>query len=334
MKFSDINIFQTFEPNAEKSDYALIEPEQAIIDQFKADVSMLESFTDYLLCCRGDSKGGTKKHNEFINNGLASLFMLGAKANAFYEQEFMEIMNPVENSNKKELLDEINQLLFDIEEELRLKNKEDYIGNIDVHQMGIELEKQSIPFLNQFKIFLISWRHNIGKGNRQKKLNQFSPIVSLTYGDDKYNIASCFARKYHRQGLIYLVYLDKRSKAHFRTCSLNEKLKQWKISWHADVHSEVMLVSGILSYHMMGIIEVYRSKAPRLIINPWLYKVYKEGDKFEPKNGIPVDQTNSFSWFDRSSYQQLFIETPEKQQYTLRLGPNGSLSKNNVFEKI
>ena len=125
---------------------------------------------------------------------------------------------------------------------------------------------QSQTVLERWTIFFLSFLHNSGN---PKSFKLSSPFLSLTYGDDRREIAERFAleRCKHDRGIVFIYSLKSKSRYYFLAKDLANQLEEHGVHWYPDRNSEILLLDGMYPHFLIGILEV--SKDPMNQILKW-----------------------------------------------------------------
>lgn len=328
-----VKYIKSFLPNETNLAYNLInigDEYPKIVELFKEDIKKLENpISDCILCFRGDSKENLELHKDFFDKGLSKDFMIGSKSKSNYYKNNDDPFEFYEGKPQKYLLEDIDKLIEICNSEILSKPKNHLVGgNIGEQFMQYlnELEREK---LEHWRLFFISFLHNNGEGRKFKKFKDYSPFTSLTYGEHKGRIARKFAIKKTGNGIIYIVSVSKREKSYIKTNEMINTMKNHGVNWYEDIHSELMLLNGIFPHDILGVMEVKKKRTPLLVINPWLFKEYLNGNRFDLNEGIPVNQKNfkkfvqeetdykRYSWKNYSGDQ--FLEEIDQERGLIKL---------------
>lgn len=295
-------------------DYKLEKIETDIIEKFQQLIQNLENIPQVHLCARGDSKATEKEYNDFFDKSLSKIFIVGEKARSNVSPPSnTEFMN-IHNNNKTVLINELNTLILEVNKEIKeRRDKHDIFGSIN-DKFIIDIKKQDIDTLNQWKIFFLSFLHNNGK---LKEFKNHSPFLSVTHGCKKYMIARKFAldRVKHEKATIYLYSLNAGDPHYVMTKSMIKILKEYGVRWLKDINNEIMLINGMFPHYMLGVFEVEKDKTSRFIMNPWLYKSLKENEIFDHRNGLKINQENFNELAISLGYSNFFFLDEKEDAY-------------------
>jgi len=304
----------SFDPTS-SSTYKLREVNKCVVDKLIAYYNQLEKDKDYILCLRGDSRKNKSKHEIFFKNELMKIFIVGQKAKSFLPNSSSSKYQHISDGNKNQLLYDINRLIDEVNNEISARPKSHNISGQIPNDFIKSLEKVKCQELYRWKIFFLSFLHNSGKN---KSFSGVSPIISLTYGYNKYVTARKFAlsRSKISKGIIFLYYLNTNWPYFIKSKNLARKLKDFGVNWYNDINTEIMLINGMYPHHLVGIFEVLPYSNPRFIINPWLYKMILNSEVFDFEKGIKVNQEHFENFAIQMGYAQYFFNYfNEQNQY-------------------
>lgn len=283
--------------------YEFIDLTSDEIEYLKSIIETLEKDEDVHLYARGDSKrsknGKRSTHAEFMNNELYDFFIVGTKAK-FHNNQPDGIFQHTLNDRK--IIDDIKDIVLKCNEVLGEKSD----GNFPDRLI---LDIEDLPEKNQesWKFALLAFLHNKGNDDYFKP---YSGLVSLTYGQGKYDTAKKFAIERNKKGFIYTYILRKDLKQYFKTEDMNQLLKKYGVEWYEDKHNEIMILNGLFPHNIVGFFEVSKSTNKRFILNPWFHSQIKHDLncklKFEYKNGVPINQEGFLDAAKRLGYNSFF----------------------------
>ncbi len=307
-----IKQFCSFTPTPEQDlGYELVPIGQNIITEFYNDLDQIIQDPNYILCARGSSKDNNNNHEYFINKELDLLFMVGEKAKSNYNPIDLDEFRyyDYEEQSKENILSEINRIIQigNIEVEAR-NNHSGVYGSINSDKLNEHLVNLPKEYLAAYRVFFISWLHNNGKGKVFRSFKARSPFLSLTHGRRMLVIARKFAlhQKKKKKGFIMITYIPNEYPYKIHASNLALSLKKYGVSWYADLHKEIMILNGVLPHYLLCILEVTVNKTPNLILNPWLYELYRKGEPWNIESGIPVDQEAFNDWILQSPFERVF----------------------------
>jgi hypothetical protein len=202
--FNMVDNFVSIEKD--KSDfrkYEFIDLTSHEVKYLKSTIETLENDKDVHLCARGDSK--KDKHANFINKQLSDFFIVGNKAR--YHESVVKPEDLYKHIRMCDgLIDNIEYLVNKCNAVLKKNtNRDDVSGKIS-HQFILDREKESKEVQESWKFLLLGFLHNMDVDYGDEKDYDFKPysgLVSVTYGQGKYNIAKRFATDGRRKGIIY-----------------------------------------------------------------------------------------------------------------------------------
>lgn len=303
--FPSVQNYYSFELNYNGDSYELIEVNPDIINKFKDLIEKLEAIPQVILCTRGDSKNSLTIHNNLFEKDLSKIFIVGEKSQSNIKKTATDKYTHTHNNNN--LCDELKVLISEVNEELSNKPEQHKIfGKINDEFINKLILENDIDALSKWKIFFLSFLHNSGS---LKSFKSSSPFLSMAYGHKKYAIAKQFAfnRISHDKAITYLYSLNAGDPYYIQTKVMTNKLKRFGIEWYEDIHNEIMLVNGMFPHFLLGILEITKSSTTRCIINPWLYSLLKEGELFDYKNGLKINQENFTRLAEQLGYTNFFF---------------------------
>lgn len=324
----------SFEPDEHPhGKYSLLKLDEIYIEKFISDIEKIESNPNMLLCLRGDSKESEIVHDIFFKKKLSNFFMIGNKAKVYYRTKLPIDFEYYEGKNLAEILIEITELIKKCNDEITSKPEVHNIsGTIpDTFIENLRLKDQNE--LEHWRLFFISFLHTNGKGTEYERFKNYSPFLSVTYGVNKKTIARKFAieRVKHHKGLIYIIAVNTKKSDYIKTQDLITELAGLGVIWYPDVNSECMLLNGAFPHNILGVMEVKRTSTPKLIINPWLFKEYKNDRLFNIGEGIPVDQEYFHQWLENDKFKRCFYEDYNGDQCILEKNQALEVRKINKF---
>lgn len=336
MNLWDLKIkeYLSFEPDEHPhGKYSLLKLDEIYIEKFTSDIEKIESNPSMLMCLRGDSSESEIAHDNFFKKELSNFFMIGNKAQSYYRTKLPDDFEYYQGKNRDEILLEITELINKCNNEIISKpGHHDIKGTIPNTFIEI-LRLKNENELEHWRLFFISFLHTNGKGTEYKKFKDYSPFLSMTYGSNKKSIARKFAikRVNHHKGLIYIIAVNTIKRDYIKTQDLISELAALGVKWYPDVNSECMLLNGAFPHNILGIMEVRKTSTPKLVINPWLFKEYKNDRLFNIENGIPVNQDYLDQWFERDKFKRCFYEDYQGDQYMSEINQASDIRKINKF---
>lgn len=278
-----------------------------VTNKFYRLLEKLESDENSILCMRGDSQKTIEKHNNFITN-LGDIFIVGNKSKSHLNVKIIEDNRSTKTlSSKKYLIEILKKKVKEINSIIQsYPSNYGITGSIN-EDIFSAFEDMEIEELYKWKIFLIYLTHNSGKNI---EFNQETPVISVSYGEKKYETASRFAvsRNKQKKGVVYIYALDANSQYYLKTEKLNQKLKEYGVNWHMDIHNEIMLTNGMFPHFLLGVYEVSGKGVENLFINPWLIEQFRSNEEFDVKEGLKIDQTNFVDLAKKMGYKQFFVQ--------------------------
>lgn len=289
--FEDIESFESFNPITTKSNYSLLKiTNEKVIQKIKKIFDVLENSekSDHItMLFRGVSKD-----DWFREYGLFQHFVVGEKGKYYTKQNssyiYTESFNDIEKMTDeiKDLVEKINKIIMK-----REKKGHPISGEINIDNL-LEISRKSIEDLRYFKIFLSAVLHNVGNQWIDK---DNSPFISATYGEKKYEVSKIFASKKSEDetSMVFVYYMLNGSKYYLLTQKLNEILRELNVDWYDDIHSEMIILDGLLPHYNIGILEINDDDYNHnFIVNPWLYYQLLNDIPLDLDNGIKVDQSD------------------------------------------
>ncbi|MDQ1236388.1 hypothetical protein QE450_003886 [Paenibacillus sp. SORGH_AS306] len=290
---------------------------------FLANLSKLENKNEIWITMRGfslrdnNNRFSSQEHCEFKNSLLNNFFVVGQKA-AFYLQEIGDEVKGINTYSVKDeqKLKEDIKMLFDESITILSDIKPEYVQNFKSKFKKYENEN-SLDKLHYNKNFLIAFLHNIG-GRWSGK--PYSPMISVTYGDNKKETAKKFATKNSRSGpendgFIILSYTIQDNRVYEKlTKDLNEELNKLGLEWYQDTHNEIITMDGIMPHKIIGLFEISKNENKEIfIMNPWLQKMFIEDRKFDYKKGININQEYFETYARELGYTSYVSQSKEKR---------------------
>lgn len=305
----------SFDPDGSQSSYTLHVIDKPIIQMLKQTLRKLEKIPQVCLCARGDCFQTQELHENFIERDLAKLFIVGSKAkyhlgnNSERDIKYFEENTAADDDIKNEL----KSLIKQCNEIVRSKSKShsDIEGQISQECLDFILG-QSQTNLKGWQIFFLSFLHNNG---RPRDFKRSSPFLSLTYGYDKLRIARRFAleRCKHNRGIVFIYSLNSNWPYYFRAKDLTAQLEGYGVRWYKDIHHEILLINGMYPHFLIGILEVSRRRTLKFILNPWIYKQFKQGRDFNYTEGVDIDQEKFSEFAQALGYRRWFFHVKGRQ---------------------
>lgn len=309
--FPSVKKFYSFDLDNNGEAYELKEVNQNTINQFKKLIEKLETIPQVILCTRGDSKRSLDKHNDFFQQDLSKLFIVGEKSQSNIKKTTSDKYRHTHSQNNYTLIDELEVLINEVNEEVKNKPESHKVfGEINDNFLNKLREENDIDILAKWKVFFLSFLHNSGS---LKDFKSNSPFLSMAYGYKKYAIAKQFAfsRISHDKAIAYLYALNAGDPYYMQTKLMTNELKQFGIEWYEDIHNEIMLINGMFPHFLLGILETTRNSTIRCIINPWLYDLLKNNKPFDYKNGLNINQENFNRLAENLGYTNFFFTDKE-----------------------
>ncbi|MGW6232839.1 hypothetical protein [Peribacillus butanolivorans] len=252
-------------------------------------------------------------HGYFVNYELNKFFIVGQKGSHYLEEQLRE-RRDLYNYNMGDrfiLIDEIKNLYEEANKILKLIKAR---GTISTRFIEFT-EDPPLSQLQYHKIFLTAFLHNIG---RKWSGKMSSPLLSFSYGISKKETAKKFATNAikdgapRNDGLIILGYVPTEGRSFEKlTDDINKELKELGVTWFENVHSEIMLLDGIMPQHIIGLIEVKENGQENFILNPWLGKMFSENRQFYYRRGIEINQDRFKDFATELKYGAFILETDE-----------------------
>jgi hypothetical protein len=307
--FPQIKEYYSFLLNSNGEEYELIRVDDRISERFYHLVEKLEELPQVRMSTRGDSRTTSSKHDYFFNELLSKVFIVGTKSQSNMSEVYTEKYRHTDINREDTgdtLLEEVEQLVEEVNKEIRDKPTEHNIEGAINRKFINELSTYDMDSLNKWKVFFLSFLHNSGS---LKEFKSISPFLSMAYGSKKYSIARKFAlaRTGHERGIIYLYALNLGDPYYIQTNLMTKKLNKFGITWYEDSHSEIMLMNGMYPHYMLGVFEVTWENTPRFIINPWLYDILINNKEFDYQNGLNINQENFNDLAKNLGYESFFF---------------------------
>jgi hypothetical protein len=254
-----------------------------------------------------------KEHEYFLEYELNKFFMVGQKGAHYLEEQLRdsrELYN-YHMDDRVKLIDEIKKLY---EEANRILKQMKVMGKISTTFVEFA-DDISLSQLHYNKIFLTAFLHNVGR-KWSGKIS--SPLLSFSYGPKKKETATKFATNALREGtpqsngLIILAYVPFEYMGYEKlTDDLNRELEELGVTWYENIHSEIMLLDGILPQHIIGLYEVKQNGEENFILNPWLGKMFSENRQFNYKRGVEINQDRFLEFATDLQYGAYILQTDE-----------------------
>ncbi|MCX6150889.1 MAG: hypothetical protein NTX22_10220 [Ignavibacteriales bacterium] len=302
--FLETTSILSFHPNADSLNYDLNEISLNHKNRLLSLIQELETSKKVYLCTRGDSKKTLENHNNFIIHDLSKIFIVGQKSRSAIDRPANN-HSPYKNDSS-DIIQEIIQLVEQVNKILNLKTKDYNIKGVIPNSFIEDLPNLGNDLLAKWKIFFISFLHNYGSCETFKN---YSPFISLTYGRNKYKVASKFAlsKCSFDRGIVFVYSLTKNCHYYIKAKTLTNKLKKYGVQWYKDSHSEIMLLGGMYPHFLIGIFEVFKEGNAKFIINPWLYRKIINEREFDFSNGLEINQQNFHSFAEKLGYSNFFF---------------------------
>jgi len=304
----------SFDSDSFQSSYKLQELDKPIIQKLKATVEKLEKLPQVYLCARGDCFKTQQLHEEFIEEKLSKLFIVGNKAKYHLKNRpEKDIKFFRENATPSlDIKDEIISLIISCNEIIKNKPESHNISGQITPECQDFILKESGTNLQTWKLFFLSFLHNNGAPSKFKSP---SPFISLTYGAKKISIARKFAfgRCRYSKGIIFIYSLNANFPYYFRSKDLTDQLKNYNVNWYKDVHHEIILINGMYPHFLIGVLEVTKNRAQKFILNPWIYRDFKCGNEFNYTEGVDIDQSNFTEFAEQLGYRSYFYHEIGRQ---------------------
>lgn len=316
-KFPKVKQYYSFESNVYGRPYKLFEVEDTIVEKFHNLLEKLDNQPQTILCTRGDSKldSDTDEHNNFFDEELSKVFIVGTKARYNQHSENQEIYDHTTVNHKINLLHELKQLINLTNEAMNTRGIENSEEELEYFNSSFfeKLSTLEMETLEKWKIFFLSFHHTDG---RLQEFNSNSPFLSMTYGVKKFSNARHFALGSTREnGFVYLYSLNSGDPYYLKTSNLTKELKGYGAKWHYDKFNEIVLINGMFPHYMLGIFEVKKYSTPRFIINPWLYDILESNEPFNYEDGLKIDQRNFKELARDLGYSNFFISDENNEAY-------------------
>lgn len=311
--FNEVDKFVSIKKDeTDSTKYEFIDLTSDEIKYLKSIVETLEKDEDVYLCARGDSK--KDKHAYFINQQLCDCFIVGNKAKFHIKENISKSENLYKHMRMGEgLIGNIENLVNKCNDVLNKNtNRDDVSGKIS-HKFILDRKKESEEIQESWKILLLGFLHNMDVNYANEKDYDFKPysgLISVTYGQDKYNIAKRFAAGGRRKSIIYTYILRRDLKNYLATEMMYESLKNYGIECSEDPNSEIMIINGLYPHNIIGFFEIEKKSTKRFILNYWFYRQIKNDlnrkSKFDYKNGVFIDQEGFLEAANSLGYSSYF----------------------------
>ncbi|MGG1679518.1 hypothetical protein ACIFOT_27915 [Neobacillus sp. NRS-1170] len=254
-----------------------------------------------------------EEHDYFLNYELNKFFIVGQKGAHYLEEQLRDRRNlyNYDMYDRRILIQEIIDLF---EEANKILKEIGARGTISSRFIDFS---EDIPLaqLQYNKIFLTAFLHNIGR-KWSGKIS--SPLLSFSHGFRKKETAKNFATNALRDGIprndgfIILGYVPLESMSFGKlTDELNMELEELGVTWHENVHNEIMLLDGIMPHHIIGLFEIKENGEENFILNPWLGKMFSESMRFHYLRGIEINQDRFEEFATDLKYGAFILETDE-----------------------
>ena len=240
----------------------------------------------------------------------------------------------------KGLIDNIEDLVYKCNDVLEKNtNRDEVCGKIS-HQFILDRKKESKEIRESWKFLLLGFLHNMDDNYSDRKDYDFKPysgLVSVTYGQDKYNIAKRFTTDGYKKGIIHTYILRRDLKNYLETEMMYKLLKNYGVECSEDPNSEIMVLNGLYPHNIVGFFEVEKKSTKRFILNHWFYRQIKADldckSKYEYKNGVLINQKTFFEAAKNLGYNSYFTRDHVIDINSDELQPNivmeTSLTKHN-----
>ena len=308
--------------------YEFIDLTSDEIKYLKSIVEILEKDEDVHLCARGGSK--KDKHAYFLSQQLCDFFIVGNKAKFHIKENVSKSENLYKHMRMGEgLISNIEYLVNKCNDVLKKNtNRDDVSGKIS-HQFILDRKKESKEIQESWKIFLLGFLHNMDVNYADVKDYDFKPysgLVSVTYGQDKYNIAKTFAADGRKKGIIYTYILRRDLKNYLATEMMYESLKNYGVECSEDSNSEMMIINGLYPHNIIGFFEIEKKSTKRFMLNYWFHRQIKDDlcreSKFDYKNGVEIKQENFQEAARRLGYGSFFTRSHVFNMVNRDIKPN------------
>ncbi|WP_375345370.1 hypothetical protein ACEWPB_15610 [Priestia megaterium] len=255
-------------------------------------------------------------HEHFKERELNKFFIVGQKGAHYLEEQQYKIKQLYTHNmqNRDQLIKEVKDLYKEANQILKEKQNEDVIGEINPKFNETSIET-SLNQLQYNKLFLTAFLHNVGRRWSGKST---SPLISATYGKRKKETSKKFATNAlsgvpRNKGFLLLGYIPIEDSKKFEklTKDLNRELEEQGVSWYDDIHNELMLLDGIMPHRIIGLFEIDINSKEKLILNPWLNKMFLEKKNFNYKRGIKIDQSRFDEYAQDLKYGAYIWDTSE-----------------------
>lgn len=325
--FNEVDEFVSIEKDESGlKKYELIDLTYDEIKYLKSIVETLEKDEDVYLCARGDSKKG--KHANFINRQLCDFFIVGVKAK--YHKNVVKPEDSYKHIQMGEgLIDNIEYLVDKCNAVLKKNTNRDEVCGKIAHQFILDREKESDEVQESWKFLLLGFLHNMDVDYGDEKDYDFKPysgLVSVTYGQGKYDIAKKFATDGRRKGIIYTYILRRDLENYLETEMMYKLLKNYGVECSEDPNREIMILNGLYPHNAIGFFVVEKKSIKRFILNYWFYQQIKydlgHESKYEYKNGVSIAQEDFREAAIRLGYSSFFTRSNVFDMATGEIGSN------------
>ncbi|MDI3484828.1 MAG: hypothetical protein PWQ50_48 [Methanolobus sp.] len=285
-------------------DYQIIDLQPEEVKYLKSLIDSLEKNESIIMCARGDSLQ-QKEFDSFMRKKINDFFIVGSKGKLFRSQPDSDSYCNVNTGN---LISDIEELITKANSELREKSESSETVSGRFPDDFVSQIQESEGLLQTWKLILLAFLHNKGKDNYFKP---FSGLLSVTYGENKYDKAYEFAIGRRKNGFVFVYILNKDSKKYITAEELQQMLARYGIKWYDDVHKEIMIQNGLFPHYIIGFFEIRDKITKSFVLNPWFHLQMQNDLKFnyeyEYKNGVSVDQTTFHTSLKNFDYNAFFI---------------------------
>lgn len=306
---ADIEIFQSISSQGVYNEYSFEDLNEEETYYLKQIILNLENNENVILCSRGDNE---KNYSKFLSQNLYDLFVVGTKSK-FHYQTPLPLYYPLKQNQKfnlDTLVEKCNNVLKSIQ-----NCNPDVKGEISP-DLILWLKEQPTAVQDEFQFLLLSFLHNKDVKYCGKKDFEFKPyscFTSLSYGNQKYEIAKKYAlHENRRKGIIYIYILGKSWKNYISAEEMNLCLKRYGVEWRKELDNEIMLMNGLYPHFLIGFFLFENKKCQRFLLNPWFLNQIKEdlmtNRKYPYENGVHVNQESFVEAAKRLGYNTYFIK--------------------------
>lgn len=310
-EIENVDKIKSFCPN-NKDKYELIEVDEQIREKLLETLNKLENNEDVSILVRGK-----KENKEFIDRDLNKFFIVGDKSK-FYFTEDRGVYSDIFKNNDI-LIKNIIKLVKQIKKCVKSKQKKNIMMDTEINdKITGDLSNKDIEDLRYLYIMLLAMHHNIGEISHIKK---DSPFLSSAGGLNLFNEAKDFAlfknEKNEKKSIVILFYNHKKSWYSLKTKELNEFLKEYNINWFDDKHCETMILDGIYTHYIIGIFDFGDKNKYNFIINPWLYKQFKNDIELDVMDGININQSKLEEYAAELGYKKVNYDSGNERPRTI-----------------